>query len=100
MDISFVEHNRHDNIRTSHDTFDLGPITACLYSASDLANLEKTKSFKFLWRNLKKEREKKGMYQNLEEGGIRMTDINLMFKAKMSDSFTNASLLVGILFFF
>jgi len=57
------------------------------YSASNLvvpqgiADTKKTKSFKFLWRNKKDKIKRSGLYQEPDRGGIRMTDLNIMFKA-------------------
>ena len=41
----------------------------------------KTKSFRFIWRNKKDKIKTSGLYQDLDTGGIRMTDVNIMFKA-------------------
>jgi len=46
-----------------------------------IADTVKTKSFKFLWRNKKDKIKRSGLYQEPNRGGIRMTDLNIMFKA-------------------
>jgi len=61
-------------------------ISQLIYFASNLpvpAGIEdsvKTKCFKFLWRNKKDKIKRSGLYQDTNEGGLRMTDIALMFK--------------------
>ena len=40
-----------------------------------------TKSFRFLWRNKKDKIKRSGLYQEPDRGGIRVTDLNIMFKA-------------------
>ena len=62
-------------------------ISQLIYSASNLpvpAGIEdsvKTKCFKFLWRNKKDKIKRSGLYQDSNKGGLRMTDISLMFKS-------------------
>ena len=62
-------------------------LSPLVYSASNLkvpqgtADLVKTKLFSFLWRNKKDKIKRSGLYQDPDRGGIRMTDINIMFKA-------------------
>ena len=62
-------------------------LSQLVYSASNLAmphriaDTVKTKSFKFLWRNTKYMIKRSGLYQEPDRGGIRMTDLNIMFKA-------------------
>ena len=62
-------------------------ISQLIYSASNLpvpAGIEdsvKTKCFKFLWRNKKEKIKRSGLYQDSNKGGLRMTDISLMFKS-------------------
>ena len=41
----------------------------------------KTKLFSFLWKNKRDKIKGTGLYQDLERGGIRMVDIDIMFKA-------------------
>ena len=59
-------------------------LSQLVYSALNLVvpqgivDLVKTKSFRFLWRNKKDKIKRSGLYQ---DPGIRMTDINFMFKA-------------------
>ena len=62
-------------------------LSQLVYSASNLvvpqgiADMVKTKSFRFIWRNKKDKIKRSGLYQDLDTGGIRMTDVNIMFKA-------------------
>ena len=62
-------------------------LSQLVYSASNLVvppgtvDLVKTKSFRFLWRNKKDKIKRSGLYQDPDTGGIRMPDINIMFKA-------------------
>ena len=62
-------------------------LSQLVYSVSNLpvpqgiADAVKTKSFKFLWRNKKDKIKRSGLYQEPDRGGIRMTDLNIMFKA-------------------
>ena len=62
-------------------------LSQLVYSASNLVvpqgivDLVKTKSFRFLWRNKKDKIKTSCLYQDPDTGGIRMTDINIMFKA-------------------
>lgn len=64
-------------------------ISQLVYSASNLdvsrgiANIVKTKSFKFLWKNKKKKDKIKrsGHYQDLDNSGIHMTDFYIVLKA-------------------
>ena len=62
-------------------------LSQLVYSVSNLpvpqgiADAVKTKSFKFLWRNKKDKIKRSGLYQGPDRGGIRMTDLNIMFKA-------------------
>ena len=44
-------------------------------------NVVKTKSFKFLWKTKKDEIKRLGLYQDLDNGGIRMIDFDIMLKA-------------------
>ena len=46
-----------------------------------IADAVKTKSFKFLRRNKKDKIKRSSLYQEPDSGGIRMTDLNIMFKA-------------------
>ena len=61
-------------------------LSQLIYSASilnvpeEVARTVKTKLFSFLWK--KRDKIKRtGLYQDLERGGIRMVDIDVMFKA-------------------
>ena len=62
-------------------------ISQLIYSASNLpvpAGIEdsvKTKCFNFLWRNKKDKIKRSGLYQDTSKGGLRMTDMGLMFKS-------------------
>ena len=62
-------------------------LSQLVYSASNLVvppgtvDLVKTKSFTFLWRNKKDKIKRSGLYQDPDTGGIRMPDLNIMFKA-------------------
>ena len=61
-------------------------LSQLVYSASNLVvppgtvDLVKTKSFTFLWRNKKYKIKRSGLYQDPDTGGIRMPDLNIMFK--------------------
>ena len=41
----------------------------------------KTKLFKFLWKNKRDKTKNSGLNQDLDKGGLRMIDIEIMFKA-------------------
>jgi len=62
-------------------------LSQLVYSALNLvvlqgiADMVKTKSFRFIWRNKKDKIKRSGLYQDLDTGGIRMTDVNIMLKA-------------------
>ena len=62
-------------------------ISQLIYSASNLnvpkgiVEILRTKYFKFLWKNKKDKTKRSGLYQNLDNGGIRMTDFDIMLKA-------------------
>ena len=62
-------------------------ISQLIYSASNLdvpqgiADIVKTKSFKFFWKNKKDEIKRSGLYQDFDNGGIRMNDFEIMLKA-------------------
>ena len=62
-------------------------LSQLVYSASNLvvpqgiADIVRTKSFKFLWRNKKDKIKRSGLYQEPDSGGICITDPNIMFKA-------------------
>ena len=57
------------------------------YSASNLnvpkgiVEIVRTKYFKFLWKNKKNKIKRSGLYQDLDNGDIRMTDFDIMLKA-------------------
>ena len=57
------------------------------YSASNLdapkgiVEIVRTKSFKFLWKNKKDKNKISGLYQDFDNGGIRMIDFDIMLKA-------------------
>ena len=58
-------------------------LSAILNIPEGFADLVKTKLFKFLWKN-KRYRinyKRSGLYKDLEKGGLRMIDIEIMFKA-------------------
>ena len=62
-------------------------LSQLIYSASilnvpeEVARTVKTKLFSFLWKNKRDKIKRTGLYQDLERGGIRMVDIDIMFKA-------------------
>lgn len=62
-------------------------ISQLIYSASNLdapegiVEVVRTKSFKFLWKNKKDKIKRSGLYQDSDNGGIRMTDFAIMLKA-------------------
>ena len=62
-------------------------LSQLIYSASilnvpeDIASTVKTKLFSFLWKNKRDKIKRTGLYQDLGRGGIRMVDIDIMFKA-------------------
>ena len=62
-------------------------LSQLIYSASilnvpeDVPRTVKTKLFSFLWKNKRDKIKRTGLYQDLERGGIRMVDIDIMFKA-------------------
>ena len=62
-------------------------LSQLIYSASNLVVLAgivdtvKTICFKFLWKNNKDKIKRSGLYQDTSKGGLRMTDIGLMFKS-------------------
>jgi len=62
-------------------------ILQLIYSASNLvvpkgiAEILRTKSFKFLWKNKKDNIKRSGLYQDLDHSEIRMTDFDIKLKA-------------------
>ena len=56
-------------------------ISQLIYSASNLdapkgiAEIVRTKSLRFLWKNKKDKIKRAGLYQDLNNGGIRMIDL-------------------------
>ena len=62
-------------------------LSQLMYSASilnvpeEVARTVKTRLFSFLWKNKRDKIKRTGLYQDLERGGIRMVDIDIMFKA-------------------
>ena len=66
-------------------------ISQLIYSASNLVapkgivEIERTKSFRFLWKNKKDKIKRAGLYQDLNNGGIRMIDFDIMLKALKLD---------------
>ena len=63
-------------------------ISQLIYSASNLdvpqgiADIVKTKSYKFLWKNKKDKIKRSGLqYQDFDNGGIRMIDFEIVLKA-------------------
>ena len=62
-------------------------ISQLIYSVSNLdapngiVEIVRTKSFKFLWKNRKDKIKRSGLYLDLDNGGIRMIDFDIMLKA-------------------
>ena len=62
-------------------------ISQLIYSASNLdtpkgiVEIVRTKSFKFVWKNKKDKIKRLEIYQDLDNGGIRMIDFDIMLKA-------------------
>ena len=62
-------------------------ISQLIYSASNLdapkgiVEIVTTKYFKFLWKNKKDKIKRSGLYQDSDNGGIRMIDFDIMLKA-------------------
>ena len=62
-------------------------LSQLIYTASilnvpeEVARPVKTKLFRFLWKNKRDKIKRTGLYQDLERGGIRLIDIDTMFKA-------------------
>ena len=62
-------------------------VSQLIYSASNLdapkgiVEIVRTKSFKFLWKNRKNKIKRSDIYQDLDNGGIRMIDFDSMLKA-------------------
>ena len=62
-------------------------LSQVIYSASNIVVPEgivediRKKSFSFLWKKKKDKIKRTSMYQDFDKGGLRMTDVNLMFKA-------------------
>ena len=62
-------------------------ISQLIYSTSNLdapkgiVEIVRTKSFKFLWKNKKDKIKRSGLYQDLDNGGIRVIDFDIMLKA-------------------
>ena len=62
-------------------------ISQIIYSASNIqvpdsiADTLKKKLFNFIWKKKKDKIKRTVLYQDLENGGLRMTDVDLMFKA-------------------
>ena len=62
-------------------------LSQLVYSASNLVvppgivDIVRTKSFKFLWKNKNDKIKRSGLYQEPDRGGIRVTDLNIIFKA-------------------
>jgi len=77
----------YDIIRKKNDTKKLRSITISVLgfkSRSPSGNpgfSTETKGFKFISRNKKDKIKRSGLYQDPDTGGIRMPDINIMFKA-------------------
>ena len=63
-------------------------LSQILYSASntnvpkDAIRTVKRKLFSFLWNKKKDKIKREGLYQDYDKGGIRMTDVGLMIKAR------------------
>jgi len=56
-------------------------LTSILNVPEEVARTVKTKVFSFLWKNKRDKINRTGLDQDLERGGIRMVDIDAMFKA-------------------
>ena len=62
-------------------------LSQLVYSAStlnvpgDITSILKTKLFSYLWNNKKDKIKREGLYQDIHKGGLRMVDIEIMFKA-------------------
>ena len=62
-------------------------LSQLVYSAStlnvpgDITSILKTKLFSYLWNNKKDKIKREGLYQDIHKGGMRMVDIEIMFKA-------------------
>ena len=62
-------------------------ISQLIYSVSNLdapkgiVEIVRTKYFKFLWKNKKDKIKRSGLYQDSDNGGIRMIDFDIMLKA-------------------
>ena len=61
-------------------------ISQLVYSAfnldvpQEIVDIVKTKSCKFLWKNKKDKIKRSGLYQDFDNGGIRMIDFEIMLK--------------------
>ena len=62
-------------------------LSQLVYSAStlnvpeEITPILKTKLFDFLWNNKKDKIKREGLYQDINKGGLRMVDTEIMFKA-------------------
>ena len=62
-------------------------LSQLVYSAStlnvpeEITPILKTKVFNFLWNNKKDKIKREGLYQDINKGGLRMVDTEIMFKA-------------------
>ena len=62
-------------------------VSSLIYSASninvpnDTAGNVKRRLFSFLWKNKRDKIKREGLYQDYDDGGLRMTDIETMIKA-------------------
>ena len=62
-------------------------VSSLIYSASninvpnDIAGNVKRRLFSFLWKNKRDKIKREGLYQDYDNGGLRMTDIQTMIKA-------------------
>ena len=62
-------------------------LSQLVYSAStlnvprDITSILKTKLLSYLWNNKKDKIKREGLYQDIHKGGLRMVDIEIMFKA-------------------
>ena len=62
-------------------------LSQIIYSSSILnipegfARLVKTKLFNFLWKNKRDKIKRSGLYQDIDKGGVRMIDTEIMLKA-------------------
>ena len=83
-------------------------LSQLIYSASNLdvpkgiVDILRTKSFKFLWKKEKDKTKRSGLYQDLDNGGLRMTDFDIILKALNSlgsrDCCGFRTIVIGVVF--